>query len=233
MAQSIERDALKPGDHIYSWRWWSWWRSYAHHGIYVEENRVIHFVPSVKSSSSSKMSSGKQCPDCGYDGQSRVIKTCLDCFVNGGKIYRYEYGVSTKQYKKNGEPCHTVVAEKSRNTIIHRARYLLGHGFGDYSLTDNNCENFAIYCMTGIEGIISGQVDKNWNFIQLARSLFYFGFGETGEEYTREDMGDSSEGFCEAIQVGGFPREYMQGSTSPSLWKGVAEEFCAAYKKTV
>ncbi|GLJ28062.1 hypothetical protein SUGI_0551000 [Cryptomeria japonica] len=241
MAQSIESDALKPGDHIYSWRWW--W-SYAHHGIYVEENRVIHFVASVKSSgwsiqsiasssSSSKIGPGKQCPNCGYDGQSGVIKTCLDCFVNGRKIYRYEYGVSTKQYKsRTGGTCHTVVADTSRYQIIHRAHDLLEHGFGDYSLTDKNCENFAIYCMTAIDGIMSGQVDKNWIFIQASRFLGSW-LGQTGEEKIREDIGDSSEGFCEATEVREAPREYTQGSTSPSLWKCVAEEFCANYKKTV
>ncbi|CAF1761928.1 unnamed protein product [Brassica napus] len=35
--------------------------------------------------------------------------------------------------------------------IVHRARYLLsGNGFGEYHLLDNNCEDFAIYCKTGL-----------------------------------------------------------------------------------
>ncbi|GLJ19197.1 hypothetical protein SUGI_0344890 [Cryptomeria japonica] len=40
-SNKISREDLKPGDHIYSWRCAY---VYAHHGIYIGDNQVIHFI---------------------------------------------------------------------------------------------------------------------------------------------------------------------------------------------
>ncbi|URE31238.1 hypothetical protein MUK42_03456 [Musa troglodytarum] len=37
----IGKESLKPGDHIYSWRTAY---IYAHHGLYVGDDKVIHFT---------------------------------------------------------------------------------------------------------------------------------------------------------------------------------------------
>ncbi|KAI7754301.1 hypothetical protein M8C21_024817, partial [Ambrosia artemisiifolia] len=41
LSNKIHISQLKPGDHIYSWRK-AW--LYAHHGIYVGDDKVIHFT---------------------------------------------------------------------------------------------------------------------------------------------------------------------------------------------
>ncbi|WZZ89622.1 hypothetical protein YC2023_118201 [Brassica napus] len=49
-----------------------------------------------------------------------------------------------------GGTCTTAPSDPPEE-IVHRARYLLsGNGFGEYHLLDNNCEDFAIYCKTGL-----------------------------------------------------------------------------------
>ncbi|CAN4108456.1 unnamed protein product [Withania somnifera] len=34
--------------------------------------------------------------------------------------------------------------------VIHRAMHLLQNGFGNYDVFQNNCEDFALYCKTGL-----------------------------------------------------------------------------------
>ncbi|KAI9073132.1 hypothetical protein K1719_044909 [Acacia pycnantha] len=124
----IDREELKPGDHIYSWR-----KAYiyAHHGIYVGEGMVIHFTRGGQEigtgtvldrlllSSSLTRSANNPCPKCGDQSNlNGVVYSCLDCFLFGGHLYRFEY--------------------------------LLENGFGVYNLFKNNCEDFAIYCKTGL-----------------------------------------------------------------------------------
>ncbi|XP_039160359.1 uncharacterized protein LOC120289486 isoform X3 [Eucalyptus grandis] len=94
LSNKIERDQLKPGDHIYSWRYYC---LYTHHGIYVGEGKVIHFtrgagheigrgtvLDRIISSSSPSPPVGKKCQICGdqprLDG---VISSCIDCFLSG------------------------------------------------------------------------------------------------------------------------------------------------------
>ncbi|KAK4487746.1 hypothetical protein RD792_005581 [Penstemon davidsonii] len=47
--------------------------------------------------------------------------------------------------------------------VVHRAMYLLHHGFGDYDVIKNNCEDFVLYCkfgrlISGDKKATSGQV---------------------------------------------------------------------------
>ncbi|GLT97377.1 hypothetical protein SLE2022_149440 [Rubroshorea leprosula] len=161
LSNKISRGELKPGDHIYSWR-----RVYlyAHHGIYVGEGKVIHFTQGggqkigtgtfldrVIVSSSPPHDPGNPCPQCG--DQSRldgVISSCIDCFLAGGDLYLFEYGVSPAFFlaKVRGGTC-TLASSDSPETVLHRAYYLLKEGFGVYHVSKNNCEDFAIYCKTG------------------------------------------------------------------------------------
>ncbi|CAO2831231.1 unnamed protein product [Amaranthus hypochondriacus] len=128
---------LKPGDHIYSYRKAY---TYCHHGIFEGNGMVIHFTGNmVEGSSLASLSSSsshpKTCSKCGYQTDIMgVIRTCFDCFLNGStNLYLYEYN-------KCDPP----------EQVVNRALYLHGKqkGFGDYSLTKNNCEDFAIYCKT-------------------------------------------------------------------------------------
>ncbi|XVE72034.1 hypothetical protein DITRI_Ditri11bG0006300 [Diplodiscus trichospermus] len=163
LSNRVSREELKPGDHIYSWRHAY---IYAHHGIHVGEGKVIHFTQTQGSGreigtgtfldriifSSSHPSDTRNCPVCG--DQSRlngVISSCLDCFLADGDLYLFQYAVSPALFlaKPRGGTC-TIAASDSPEQVIHRASFLLHNGFGAYDLFNNNCEDFAIYCKTGL-----------------------------------------------------------------------------------
>lgn len=160
LSNRIERDSLKPGDHIYSWRNAY---IYAHHGIYVGDNRVVHFtrrgqevgtgtVLDLLLVSSGPARSLVPCPTCTLDGEGHgVVSSCLDCFLAGGILYRFEYSVSPALFlvKARGGTCTLAVADAD-DVVVHRAKYLLENGFGCYNVFKNNCEDFAIYCKTGL-----------------------------------------------------------------------------------
>jgi len=160
----VDRSDLRVGDHVYSWR--SGY-TYAHHGIFVGDNDVIHFtrgldqelgagaslITSLASSSMPKQSlSCPRFPDsCVFqNGNNGVIRSCLDCFLEGGHVYRFEYGVSKAVLfaQARGGTC-TLAQSDPPKTVVHRAEYLLQNGFGNYDIISKNCEDFAIYCKTG------------------------------------------------------------------------------------
>ncbi|GFP93575.1 hypothetical protein PHJA_001501900 [Phtheirospermum japonicum] len=147
VSQRVSRSDLEAGDHIYTWRTAF---TYSHHGIYVGENKVVHFTH-FSSSSSNTRATCLDIPDCGFkkDG-SGVIMSCLNCFLGDGSLYRFEYGVSTPTFiaRFRGGTCTTANPDPSE-TVVHRAMYLLHKGFGNYDLFTNNCEDFALYCKTG------------------------------------------------------------------------------------
>lgn len=161
LSNMIERDDLKPGDHIYSWRTAY---IYAHHGIYVGDGMVIHFTRAGGQEtgtgtfldrilfSSSTTNTPVQCERCG--DQSRlygVISSCIDCFLGGGNLYLFHYKVSPAFFiaKARGGTC-TLAASDASDDVLHRATYLLNSGFGSYNIFGNNCEDFAVYCKTGL-----------------------------------------------------------------------------------
>lgn len=161
LSSRVERSAIRAGDHIYTWRALY---TYSHHGIYVGGQKVVHFTRkkeasssnySSSSSSSSKLELPSACPtipDCGFQQpNSGVIISCLDCFLDEGSLYRFEYGVAPSVFlaKVRGGTCTTACSD-SPGAVIHRAMYLLQNGFGNYDLFENNCEDFALYCKTGL-----------------------------------------------------------------------------------
>ncbi|KAL6543386.1 hypothetical protein OROHE_010906 [Orobanche hederae] len=162
LSNKIGKAELKPGDHIYSWR-----HSYlyAHHGIYVGKEKVIHFTRGAGHeigtgtvldrfifSSSPSNPSGSPCPKCGDQSNSEgVISSCLECFLSNGYLYLFQYGVSPAVFiaKARGGTC-TLACPDQPEDVIQRAEYLLENGFGVYNIFKNNCEDFAIYCKTGL-----------------------------------------------------------------------------------
>ncbi|PHT64480.1 hypothetical protein T459_31634, partial [Capsicum annuum] len=157
----IKEGELHIGDHIYTWRYGY---IYAHHGIYVSRDIVIHFNPAPRQevetgtaldgiifSSSTSRRSESQCPICGDRSRNAgVISTCLECFLSGGKLYRFKYGVSKSVFYAQVRGTCTLATTDSSEDVIHRAETLLANNsFGNYKLFKNNCEDFAIYCKTG------------------------------------------------------------------------------------
>ncbi|TXG65498.1 hypothetical protein EZV62_006773 [Acer yangbiense] len=130
LSNKIDRQELKPGDHIYCWRQVF---IYAHHGIYVGDGKVIHFTQGpagqengrviISSSLPDPKISDVPCPQCGDHNSIR------------------------------GGTC-TLATSDPPEDILHRAYFLLEKGFGEYDVLKNNCEDFAIYCKTGLLVII-------------------------------------------------------------------------------
>ncbi|XP_059649691.1 protein LEAD-SENSITIVE 1-like [Cornus florida] len=148
VSDKISRAELRAGDHIYSWRGRAL-NLYAHHGIYAGDGMVIHFTQAAAGVSVSSHSDNP-CPICGYhSGLDGVISSCIDCFLSGGELYLYRYGVSWAKYRRG---ISSRKASDPPETVLDRVESILRNGFLDYNILINNCENFAIYCKTG-EGI--------------------------------------------------------------------------------
>eukprot|EP00262_Sarcandra_glabra_P020613 TRINITY_DN82_c0_g1_i3.p1 TRINITY_DN82_c0_g1~~TRINITY_DN82_c0_g1_i3.p1 ORF type:complete len:259 (-),score=25.14 TRINITY_DN82_c0_g1_i3:286-1062(-) len=172
LSNRINRGSLKAGDHIYSWRTAY---VYAHHGIYVGNNRVINFTRGrgqevgtgtaldILLISSGPPRSQTPCPTCTQQEDSHgVVFTCLDCFLSGGVLYRFEYSVSPAIFlaKARGGTCTLAVSDPD-DIVVHRATYLLNNGFGCYNVFKNNCEDFAIYCKTGLLAADLGTIGRS------------------------------------------------------------------------
>lgn len=161
LSNRVGKSDIQAGDHIYSWR--SAY-TYAHHGIFAGNDKVIHFtrgrdeelgtgtVIDIFLASSRPNSALAKCEACGMEGDSHgVIISCLDCFLLGGPLYRFEYGIDPVTFfaKARGGTC-TLAKSDPPEVVMHRATYLLNNGFGLYHIFHNNCEDFAIYCKTGL-----------------------------------------------------------------------------------
>lgn len=134
-------------------------------GIYVGGSKVVHFKPERNLNSSADDTSSNindpasnappSCPtfpDCGFkQPNSGVVLSCLDCFLENGSLYSFEYGVTPSVFltKLRGGTCTTAESDPPE-TVVHRAMYLLQNGFGNYDVFKNNCEDFAMYCKTGL-----------------------------------------------------------------------------------
>ncbi|XWS64723.1 hypothetical protein CRYUN_Cryun05aG0028200 [Craigia yunnanensis] len=153
VTHKIDICELKPGDHIYAYRGF---RSYTHHGIYVGEDRVIHFIQTEIDSLSELK---PPCAKCGYQHNVHlgVVRTCLDCFLSDNahssdslRLYQYEESSFFKRLKISGT-CSTSKCCLPPETVVHNANELHNkNGFGRYDLLENNCEHFATFCKTGI-----------------------------------------------------------------------------------
>ncbi|KAL7096479.1 hypothetical protein ACP275_10G082100 [Erythranthe tilingii] len=160
LSNRIDRGSLKPGDHVYSWRTAY---IYSHHGIYIGDNKVVHFTRRGQEVGTGTaldlllVSSGPNrshvpCATCIPPEEGHgVVSSCLNCFLAGGILYRFEYAVSPALFlaKARGGTC-TLAVSDSNDLVVHRAKYLLENGFGCYNVFKNNCEDFAIYCKTGL-----------------------------------------------------------------------------------
>ncbi|RZB81093.1 hypothetical protein D0Y65_030720 [Glycine soja] len=90
-------------------------------GIYVGKGMVIHFTRGSSQETETRTMLGgfylssphhasrdTPCPKCGYQTKTEgVTQTCLDCFLYGGYLYLFEYGVSPAFFlaKARGGTC--------------------------------------------------------------------------------------------------------------------------------
>ncbi|KAL5568140.1 hypothetical protein UlMin_024715 [Ulmus minor] len=146
LSNNIGRCMLKEGDHIYAYRNLL---AYSHHGIYVGENRVIHYT---RTEENTKTSKSKSCKECGFNSNTHrgVVVSCLDCFLQGHSLHRFDYTVSSGHFAfKRSGTCSTGHCDEPSVVVKRAYEMLYYNAFGEYNLLYNNCECFAIYCKTG------------------------------------------------------------------------------------
>lgn len=119
-------------------------------------------VDNLFKSSTSSFDTDIPCPGCGACNQTMidgVISSCLDCFLSGGELHLFEYDVSKIHFlaQARGGTC-TLACSDLTEEVLYRAFYLRKNGFGAYHYFKNNCENFAVYCKTGLLVTINGNV---------------------------------------------------------------------------
>lgn len=95
---------------------------YYHHGIYIGNNKVIHFAP---------LSGGEII----NWSEAKVIETSLEDFLKDGEI-------EVRQYTDD-----ELMELYSPKEIVQNAKHCLG--YTNYNLIFNNCEHFANSCTTG------------------------------------------------------------------------------------
>ncbi|GJN15532.1 hypothetical protein PR202_gb02453 [Eleusine coracana subsp. coracana] len=138
--------------------------------IYVGGSKVVHFTRKKEAGTtgldsaiavSSLLSQGSdECPTfpdwrLPAPRQRRVILTCLDCcFLRGGRapplrVRRPAHRLPRQAPRRDVH--HGARADAPRDdAAVRRAMHLLQNGFGDYDVFENNCEDFALYCKTGL-----------------------------------------------------------------------------------
>ncbi|XP_010037316.2 uncharacterized protein LOC104426078 [Eucalyptus grandis] len=177
LSNRVDRASLKPGDHIYSWRAAY---VYAHHGIYVGDDKVIHFTRRGREVGTGTfvdfllVSSGPSrslvpCETCTPPEEGHgVVSSCLNCFLSGGILYRFDYSVTPALFlaKARGGTC-TLADSDPSDVVVHRANYLLENGFGCYNVFKNNCEDFAIYCKTGLLVLDQGAIGQGGQAVSI------------------------------------------------------------------
>ncbi|XP_057789080.1 uncharacterized protein LOC131005965 isoform X2 [Salvia miltiorrhiza] len=132
--REIERHQWRPD--VYSWIAEGLFHE-NHHGIYMGDDRVVHFTRRKE----------RSCPACEMlehgDRDRGVIVSCLDCFIDSGLLGRREYGVSTEGIAES-DPVELVL-ERADQSLL--ANY--NNEFGEYdALIRNSSEKFAFFCKT-------------------------------------------------------------------------------------
>ncbi|GKE82448.1 putative endopeptidase, NLPC/P60 domain, LRAT-like domain protein [Tanacetum coccineum] len=142
-SQKIEISELKEGDHIYTWRK----QLYSHHGIFVGEDKVIHFVNDKRDdegprflapfkilsggSSDHKEKSPCSMSYCGLEkvAGSGVKVSCINCFLKKGSLYLFKYQASREfLYAKTVGGTCTMAESDPPEEVMHRAIYLYENG---------------------------------------------------------------------------------------------------------
>lgn len=158
------------------------------------------------------------CPICkdkhSFNGD-KVITSCLDCFLAGGNLYLFKYDVSWVAFlaKPRGGTCTLAPSDPPEDALFRANFHLLLDGwFGDYHVAVNNCEDFAIYCKTGLLVChkarfgISGQVNTAASVYSAAlvlglSGLPVAGFGAYCFVRLTSDVGMTAKLGVEVIKV--------------------------------
>ncbi|KAF3452036.1 hypothetical protein FNV43_RR08132 [Rhamnella rubrinervis] len=92
-------------------------------------------------------------------------------FLCGGQLHRFEYGVSKFHFLMKRPGTCSLASSDPPEQVLQRAFYLLEPGFGNYHLFEKNCEDFSIYCKTGILEVGVGAMGSSEQILSLVSTL--------------------------------------------------------------
>ncbi|XP_060672412.1 protein LEAD-SENSITIVE 1-like [Ziziphus jujuba] len=176
LLKETKKKNLKPGDHIYIWTQ----ANTKDHGIYLDEENVIHFTQGRRGARSDDHHS--TCPKCSDHDQSSfhgVVSSCIDGFLSGGDhLYRFEYGVNPALIlaKLGGT---TLARADPAEVVQNRASSFLLIVNNDSSWHYrfiNNGKDFAMYFKTGLVLIDNINFSRSWQiaafFLAVSVTVF-------------------------------------------------------------
>ncbi|KAG6553389.1 hypothetical protein Mapa_005124 [Marchantia paleacea] len=156
---------IEKGDHVYVYRNFN---AYSHQGIVAEDGKsILHNVADrkmYKCNNEDPETIIDVCPIYYGDRKCGIIKTCIPCFMEGRNLHKYGYGNrSYSAWTFDGGSTTTLERDSSVDAILKRGNECLrNNNFGEFELQYNNCEDFAVYCSTGLKGM-SNQ-SKRWGY---------------------------------------------------------------------
>ena len=155
-SHSLEPKELIPGDHIYVWRRAGFF-VYQHHGIYIGDDKVIHFTTRPLDASMNIEKKRKHFTERfpfslifkRVERKAYVLETDLDFFLYGGKLKRARYQTPFwEMYLKAAGTCYQATLLQ-RDIIVMKAKEKLRENLDEYHLILNNCEDLVTECTTG------------------------------------------------------------------------------------
>lgn len=130
---------------------------YSHYGVYVGENKVIHYA-------------GK---NGDFKGIKKIRYGTMEEFLNGKNEFfelvfknACEEPEKEKRYETQSLECILYSPEET----VERAKSRLGET--KYNLALNNCEHFAIWCKTGISKSYQVRAVLK-NFVEISDKIRY------------------------------------------------------------
>lgn len=145
LPKKVKENDLLPGDRICTDR-----NKRTYHGIFIGNNRMIHFSKVSSEKGPGKDTLCEHHEDTTTYARRGVRMCCLKCFVREHSLYRFEYG-------KRLSPASALYRTDSHaesqpvGKVLERANEALDKdSVGEYSVLKNNCETFACFCKTSV-----------------------------------------------------------------------------------
>ncbi|KAI5074449.1 hypothetical protein GOP47_0010410 [Adiantum capillus-veneris] len=151
LSNEIRPGELVAGDHIYSYRR-TWGYLFPHHGIFLGGDKVVHFMGDTSFMLiASRSEISPFCEECKFHGSLiGVVTSCLKCFLKGGILRRFNYGVGLWERILAVRGVCSMTASDALEVVLERASFFeRKKTFGVYDVMENNCVHFAYYCKTG------------------------------------------------------------------------------------
>lgn len=159
----------------------------------MEDDRVIHYsIAESDDKAAGEPSSDEAggCRVCGFRRkvQRGVVKSCLDCFLNGPhKLFRFDYGVSSAHFCTRRSGSCSLSQCDNPEIVVQRTTQTLDDNNNegkfvenDNNIVYNNCDidqSFAVYCKTGLS--LRGQALAAKSKVKIASKLIFEALGES------------------------------------------------------